>query len=180
LINLEDNSANYHLTSPSQGVAFDVNGDGILEGISWTERDSNIAFLAHDRNGNGLIDDFSELFGDYTPLSNGQRASNGFEALIDLDGGPLASDGRIDASDAIYGQLRLWLDKNHDGVSQAYELLTLQGAGVTTIFTESRYTPRVDKNGNEYSYVGRALINRGGPRDLPRRIFDVFLQVLPY
>ena len=36
----------YRLTSPEHGVLFDMNGDGILEQISWTEADSDLAFLA--------------------------------------------------------------------------------------------------------------------------------------
>ena len=57
----------YRLTSVDNGVRFDLNADGVPEQVAWTRRDSDDAFLALDRNGNGRIDDGSELFGNYTP-----------------------------------------------------------------------------------------------------------------
>ena len=47
----------YRLTSVKNGVHFDVNADGTPERTAWTRRDSDDAFLAMDRNGNGRIDD---------------------------------------------------------------------------------------------------------------------------
>jgi hypothetical protein len=175
LINLSNNTSNYHLTTATNGTVFDINADGVFDQVSWTEPDSNVAFLALDRNGNGVIDDGAELFGNVTRMNNGQRAANGFEALSDLDGGP-AGDGQIDSNDAVYAQLRLWLDRNHNGVSESQELQTLQSAGVTTIFTEYRESRRTDRNGNQYKYVGIALVSRNG-RETPRRIFDVYLTI---
>jgi hypothetical protein len=174
LIYLTSNSSNYELTSMNDGVLFDINADGDLEQVSWTEPTEDVAFLVLDRNGNGVVDSGAELFGDSTVKSSGARALNGFDALLDLDGGAGVSDGKIDARDAIYAQLRLWLDRNHNGISEPPELSTLQAAGVTTLFVEYRESPRVDRNGNSYRYVGEVLVRRNG-RDTPRRIFDVIL-----
>jgi hypothetical protein len=174
LIDLESNDPDYDLTTPVDGAPFDLNTDGILEQLSWTGPGSRVAFLALDRNDNGIIDDGSELFGNFTRLRSGQRAANGFEALLDLDGGASRSDGQITADDPIYDRLRLWIDRTHDGYSQRDELMTLRGAGVISISTEYRESKRVDKNGNQYAYVGRALIRQRG-RNVPRRVFDVFL-----
>jgi hypothetical protein len=176
LINLSDNSSNYHMTTAINGVPFDIDANGDIEQLSWTEPDSDVAFLVWDRNGNGQIDNGSELFGDATLKSNGEPALNGFEALIDLDGNA-ASDGRIDSSDAAYTALRLWLDRNHNGISEGHELQTLHEAGVTTIFTAYRESRRVDRNGNSYRYVGRALVRTNG-RDAPRKVFDVYLSIM--
>lgn len=41
--------------------------------------------LVRDLNGNGLIDNGTELFGNSTILSNNETAANGFEALKELD-----------------------------------------------------------------------------------------------
>ena len=45
---------------------FDIDGDGVPEQISWTEADSDVAFLALDRDGDGRITSGKELFGNHT------------------------------------------------------------------------------------------------------------------
>jgi hypothetical protein len=169
LINLKNNSANYRLTSAAEGVLFDINADGALDRVSWTEAGSDIAFLVFDRNGNGRIDDGKELFGTVTPLTDGSRARHGFDALRNLDGN---GDGWIDASDPIFPLLRIWLDRDHNGMSEPGELSTLPANGITTVYTTYRDSPRTDENGNRYRYVGRALV-RANNQDTPRQIFDV-------
>jgi hypothetical protein len=162
MLNLRNNSTNYGLTSPADGVRFDMNGSGDAEPKAWTAPDSEVAFLVLDRNQNGRVDSGAELFGNATPMRNGQLASNGFEALIDLDGGRDQSDGRIDASDPVYGRLLLWVDRNHNGVSEPSELQTLRHAGVTTILTRYHESRHVDVHGNAYRYTGQALVLRSG------------------
>lgn len=176
LINLEDASPNYHLTSIADGVVFDISADGRQERVAWTEADSKIAFLAADWNENGAIDDGSELFGTRTLKRDGTRARNGFEALLDLDGGLEASDGKVDQNDALYGRLRLWLDRNHNGSAETGELLTLPQAGVRAIYTSYRMSRRVDRHGNRYLYAGSALVLQNG-REKLRNVFDVLLMV---
>lgn len=50
LVNLRNNTAQYHLTSSADGVRFDIDADGRTEQISWTAKDTPVAFLAMDRN----------------------------------------------------------------------------------------------------------------------------------
>jgi hypothetical protein len=173
LLDLDSNTANYDLTSVDEGVQFDINADGSADRVAWTRAGTNVGFLAIDRNGNRSIDDGSELFGNFTPTSNGQVAANGFVALRDLDQN---QDGRVDSADAAYSQLVIWTDLNHDGRSQSDELQSLVTAGVTVLFNEYHESRRVDRNGNSYRYVGTALVRRNG-RDQPRRIFDVYLRL---
>jgi len=92
--------------------------------------DSTDGLLALDRNGNGSIDDGSELFGTATKLATGQNASNGYEALAQLDAN---GDGVIDAKDAAYGDLKVWVDANGDGVSQSGELKSLASLNIASI-----------------------------------------------
>lgn len=176
LLNLRNDATNYHLTSPANGVVFDINADENPEQIAWTRSNSAVAFLALDRNNNGTIDDGSELFGNSTRKRDGSKATNGFDALLDLDGGTAVSDGKIAASDAIYGQLRLWLDENHNGVSEAAELFTLEQKEVSAIFTAYLVSSRRDRHGNEYRLVGAAFLldRRGEPN--ARTVFDVNLR----
>ena len=56
-----------------------------------------------DRNGDGIINNGTELFGTNTVLQNGQRAANGFQALAEYDNN---ADGIIDNRDATRHQRR--------------------------------------------------------------------------
>lgn len=69
----------FRLTSAINGVVFDIRGDGHPVRIAWTASESGNAFLALDRNHNGIIDNGKELFGNVTtqPPSS---APNGFLA----------------------------------------------------------------------------------------------------
>ena len=46
----------------TEGVYFDIDNDGFAEKVGWTKPDDGQ--LARDLNGNGRIDDITELFGD--------------------------------------------------------------------------------------------------------------------
>ena len=174
----------FHLTSVQDGVVFDIAGNGHPRQMAWTSATSGNAFLALDRNRNGKIDDGTELFGNFTAQPTSSEP-NGFLALAVFDdpknGGN--GDGIIDNRDAVYSQLRLWIDENHDGVSQPNELYPLSELGVFSIaltYTESR---RTDQFGNQFRFKARV---NPGPSDSPskdgRWAYDVFFATLgpPY
>ena len=175
LIDLENDGV--HLTGLDDPVWFDITADGRLDLISWTGRSEGL--LALDRNGNGKIDDGSELFGNATRLANGTRATNGYQALAELDSPIFGGngDGHIDSADAAFSSLRLWVDRNHDGISQPEELLTLTQAGVERIGLEYRWSPRTDRYGNQFRFVGRAW--KKGPNGAlhPILTWDVFFLI---
>ncbi|WP_230873185.1 calcium-binding protein [Xylella fastidiosa] len=125
-------------------ILFDHDGDGIKHATGWVKPDDG--FLVLDRNGNGRIDDGSELFGVGTILANGEKATSGFEALRDLDSN---GDGLFDAADARFADVRVWRDLNQDGQSQANELFTLSSLGIASITLTPTNTEDVDLgNGN--------------------------------
>lgn len=177
IIDFEGNGLD--LSGFDEPVNFDINADGLLETVGWTAGDSHRddGFLAFDRNGNGQIDDGSELFGDATPL-NGGTAPHGFEALYSLDRAG-NRNGWIDAGDPVYQHLVLWFDDDHDGFSQRSELRPLQALGVLAIEVEPyALGTEHDEHGNYPRYLGRALVRRNGGKVLVLAA-DVFFVVAP-
>ena len=78
-----------HLGDAGVGVYFDINADGVRDHVQWVRRGGDEGFLALDRNGNGVVDDGSELFGVGTPLIlEGRSAPNGFVGLAQYDSAP--------------------------------------------------------------------------------------------
>lgn len=116
------------LSAASGNVLFDHNADGIKTGTGWARPDDG--FLVRDLNGNGSIDSGRELFGVDTFKRNGQLATQGFDALADLDA---TGDGQITSADAAWAQLQVWRDVNQDGISQSGELNALDALGITRI-----------------------------------------------
>ncbi|MCL2021524.1 MAG: hypothetical protein FWG81_05375 [Betaproteobacteria bacterium] len=109
-------------------VLFDHTGDGVKTGTGWVL--PNDGFLAIDKNGNGVIDNGTELFGAAYVKQDGELALNGLDALSDLDSN---EDGVFDANDAAFNQVQVWRDLNQDGISQANELFSLAALGITSI-----------------------------------------------
>lgn len=79
----------------STKFSFDLNADGSTEQISFVAPGSG--FLALDKNGDGKINNGSELFG---PASG-----NGFQELSAYD---QDQNGWIDENDAVYTRLQIW------------------------------------------------------------------------
>jgi hypothetical protein len=175
LIDISGNG--FNLTDAAGGVDFDIRAAGATERVSWTTPFSDDAWLVLDRNGNGAIDDGSELFGNFTPQptpSVGQER-NGFLALAQYDkpvtGGN--EDGLITPSDAIFASLRVWQDLNHNGMSEVGELRSLQSVALRAIELDYKVAKKRDEHGNYFRY--RAKVRGGQDGHLGRWAWDVFL-----
>lgn len=169
-----DNSG-FSMTDAAGGVIFDMLKDGVPLGLSWTKAGSTNALLVLDRNANGTIDNGEELFGDVTPQP-ASSAPNGFVALAEYDNPANGGNGnrKLDSQDAIFSQLRLWQDTNHNGYSESSELRPLSEliSAIDLDFKESR---RTDQHGNQFRYRAKVYDVKGEHGG--RWAWDVFLNV---
>jgi hypothetical protein len=156
----------YQLTGADDAVRFDIAGSGTKTRTTWTAAGADEAFLWLDRNHNAVVDSRIELLGNATVLMNGRRAANGFEALKEFDAN---RDGVINASDPIWGDLMLWRDLNHDGVSQRDEIQPIASSRVAAISLDYHWTGRQDSHGNMFRYESRVWLG-----SQPRPVYDIF------
>jgi hypothetical protein len=177
----------FTLTSLEDGVNFDVDGDGTLERVSWTERGADVAFLAIDTDHDGRITSGQELFGDHMRPGVTTGADALIQTFSDLNG---ELEGSVVNGHSLYERLLLWTDRNHNGISeaseiqQAHDLFTSIGMGFVRLNT----TP--DQHGNVFRLRGWTEVRTAGmaqsraltPQDhFPRvrQMFEVRLRVSP-
>lgn len=144
----------FSLSDAAGGVLFDISGTGHPVHLGWTAGDD--AWLALDRDGDGIIGSGRELFGNYTPQPEPPQGEqrNGFLVLAEFDkhanGGN--ADGVIDGRDSVFTSLRLWQDANRNGVSESGELHALPELGLRMIELSYKESKRTDRHGNRFRY----------------------------
>jgi hypothetical protein len=150
------------VTFSASAASFDLTGTMSVV-TDWPT--SATPWLALDRNGNGAIDGGSELFGSATVLRGGDRATNGFIALAELDAN---GDGRITKDDPAFTSLVVWSDRDGDRASSAGEIAPLASFKLVSIDVAYTNAPRCDTRGNceieraGFRFVDAAGVERGG------------------
>lgn len=162
------------LTSPYDGVEFDILGENSYPAahtpkhISWF-KDPKIMPLVLPKNGS--VDGIDQLFGDNTQGPDGRFADHGFGALAKYDKN---KDKLITKKDPVFKKLRLWHDKNLNGISDRGELISLEKAGIEVIDLafDSKYYKR-DQYGNEIMFKSVVKFKNGQLRP----VFDVWFAI---
>ncbi|WP_151840059.1 type I secretion C-terminal target domain-containing protein [Acinetobacter soli] len=131
------------------GALFDNDADGLKTATGWVSPHDGLLVL--DRNGDGIINDGTEVFGDNTSLKKGEKAKHGFDALADLD---TDKNGKIDANDEDFNKLKVWRDLNQDGKSQENELFSLTDLGIKSLNVNYKDTNTALAGNNILAQVG--------------------------
>lgn len=166
----------YLMTSAESGVLFDLRANDNKVKLAWTAAGTDDAWLTLDRNGNGIIDNGMELFGDATPQPDKPGEKNGFKALavFDLQAEGGNGDGWIDRKDEVFPRLLLWRDVNHNGISESGEMSLLPQAGITAISLDYKESKWIDAYGNQFKYRAKVEGTRPG-KGSAKWAYDVFL-----
>jgi hypothetical protein len=164
---LDLNNDGVHTLAADDVVQYDLLGTGTPASVGWSS--SEDGFLVFDINNDGVINDGSEMFGEATRLSNGGLASNGFEALIDLD---FNLDGVLDLNDPLFSDLQIWKDANSDGITDLGELFSLADQNITSFDVHPKEVNRAE-NGNQIKLISTYSTGDG----MQHEIADVWLKV---
>ena len=157
---LDLNGDGVQTTSLNEGAQFDLLNTGSKVNMGWVSKQDGL--LAMDLNGDGVINSGAELFGDHTVLADGSLAQNGWEALKAQDSN---HDGMIDAQDANFNQLRVWVDANGNGTTDAGELHTLADKHIASI-NLNHDASSVGQNGNLVQMASSFTTTDGATHDI--------------
>ncbi|WP_270504047.1 calcium-binding protein [Kluyvera ascorbata] len=158
-------------TLAGRSTYFDYGGDGVKELTGWVAASDGL--LVRDLNGDGKINNGRELFGNNTRLHDGSTASNGFQALTELDDN---LDGSVDKFDKAWSSLQIWQDKNSNGETDDGELYSLDDAGITAI--DIRYASSTFLDGNGEAHRQTSVVTRADGTTTTSA--DVWFQVDQY
>ena len=153
---LDLSGAGFCFRSALEGVDFDYNGDGAKSRGGFIAGETALLYLATAANG-GYALDGRDLFGD----ANG--SANGFAALAEYDA---SGKGYLDETDAVWQDLRLWVDRNGDGICDEGEWMTLAQAGIASLGLGSRDVEEALACGNLITQRGSYTTTGGQTGDM--------------
>jgi len=137
ILDLDGNGVSLSAKGKAHGW-FDMNGDGSPDEMGWVGKHDG--FLVIDRNNNGVIDNGAEL----SMLAEDPKAKTSLAALAKLDSN---GDKIIDATDARFAELKVWVDDNANGSTDAGELKTLGDLGIQSISLDAHFVNQSVKPG---------------------------------
>jgi hypothetical protein len=154
-------------TGTDDMVWFDLDGNGAKDHLTWTNANTQEGFLWVNLFGKNRVDNGSELFGIGTVMPDGSKAPDGFTALAIYDQAAQGGngDGIIDARDAVWTKLRVWVDANHNAVCDPGEVWPLAAYGIDGISLTTVTTNTVDAAGNRHELRAVCWRTKGHVRE---------------
>jgi hypothetical protein len=131
------------------GITFDIDADGMGEGVGWFGPDDGM--LVMDLDGSGAIENMSEVFSE---VFDGKSYVDSLSALASLDSN---ADQVISPEDDQFNDILVWQDSDSDGVSAAPELSTLSDRGITSISLDAQSVSET-LEGNRLDAVGTVTL----------------------
>ncbi len=180
LVFVFDDNSNDFLTPVQHGIRavyFDMLNLGFKVSVGWIK--SNAGLLVLDSDGDGNIKNGSQLFGEASrslkKLGKFELSPfmDGFEALAQY---AETSSQSISAKDSVFSKLRIWRDKNQNGVSDPGELTTLVQEKIQSI---SLTKERLGKPGSWPKIAGNEVRLQGfftRENGSKGKIFDVWFK----
>ncbi len=139
---LDLNGDGVQTLSIESGIQFDLYAIGEKLHTGWISSTDGILVLDH--NHDDIIQNGSELFGSTTMLASGEKAKDGYTALRELDSN---GDNGITQADVQWVNLKVWVDKNSDGINQDDEMSALDSLNITKLDLNAEVT-FAKNNGN--------------------------------
>jgi hypothetical protein len=177
---LDLNGDGIHTTSIADPLYFWIDLQGRNEATAWTDPHTEEGFLWLDLNEDHVAQ-VTELFGSRMRRDDGQYHAHGFEALAKYDtpehGGD--GDGQITQKDWVWARLKLWVDRNHDGISQPTEISVPSSHGIVALNIAHSDGDTYDQYGNELYLVGSYVARTHGKTTELRLMADVEFKYIP-
>jgi len=176
---LDLNGDGIHTTGLDDPLRFWIDLQGRNEATAWTDPNTEEAFLWMDLN-NDHSAQVTELFGSRMTRQDGQYHPHGFDALAKYDapyhGGD--GDGQITQKDWVWARLKLWVDRNHDGVSQPTEISVPASHRIVALNLAHDEGETYDEHGNELYLVGSYVVRTLGNTTELRLMADIEFQYI--
>src|SRR5690606_12204869 len=148
------------------GSLFPLYGSEPGTRVHWPERNAPGYFLAHRPKGVKTVTSYKQLF------RQTDQFANGFDTLAEYDSN---KDGVIDHKDPIFKDLRLWNDKNGNGVSEADEIFSLKDKSVTSISLKYDASRTTNFGGRATAREKSTFKYKSNGKEVAAQIYDVWL-----